>query len=378
MLDLKLVVVEDDEVLLNRITRILKREISEVYSFNNPDEALKKILEINPDIIVSDINMPGMSGLEMYKKLQDNNLKIPIILASAFSEPKYFLEAIKLKVKNFIVKPIDVDNLLKEINEFHDELNRKKELTKKERLIRIQSKMVAMGEMVQNIAHQWKQPLNTISICASSIQMGKELNTLNYEDELDEYMDNIMNAVEYMNNTINDFQNYLKPNKLETNFHLEETIKKVETLISGQCKAYDISIIKNIKNTDLSSYQNELLQVILNIIKNATDELIKLDTKKFIFIDIFEENGVAIIKIKDNAGGVLQEDMDSIFEAHITGKEDSHGTGIGLYMSKQIVENSLEGKISVENTTFTYEGNEYKGAEFTIKLKSLVNKSLEA
>ena len=374
MLELKLVVVEDDEVLLKRITRILKREIAEVYSFSNPDEALAKILEIKPDIIVSDIHMPGMSGLEMYKKIKDKNLDVPIIMASAFSEPKYFIEAIKLKVKNFIVKPIDVDNLLNEIRQFNKEIEEKKELSKKEKVLRIQSKMASMGEMLGNIAHQWRQPLNTISLSASTIQVGKEMKTIDYEEDLDEYLDNIMNSVEYMNTTMNDFQNYLKPNKLESCFYLEDTIKKVENLIIAQCKAYDIQLIKNIKNTHLCNYQNELLQVILNIIKNATDELIKIDTERYIFIDITEENNETVIKIKDNAGGIQQENIDSIFEAYITGKDETEGTGIGLYMSKQIVENSLEGKISAQNTTFTYDEKEYEGAEFTIRLSSLINK----
>jgi signal transduction histidine kinase len=377
MLDLKLVVVEDDEVLLKRITKILKREISEVHSFSNPDEALEKILEVVPDIIISDIHMPGMSGLvEMYKKISAENLNIPIIMASAFSEPKYFIEAIKLKVKNFIVKPIDIDNLLNEIKQFHVELEEKKALTKKEKVLRIQSKMAAMGEMLGNIAHQWKQPLNVISLSASTIQVGKEMKTIDYEKDLDEYLSNIMNSVDYMNTTINDFQNYLKPNKLESCFYLDDTIKKVENLIVAQCKAHDITVVKNIKNTHLCNYQNELLQVILNIIKNATDELIKINTKKYIFIDITEKDDVTIIKLKDNAGGILQDDVNSIFQAYVTGKEDSDGTGIGLYMSKQIVENSLEGKIFVSNTEYTYNNEKYKGAEFTIEVKSLINKLL--
>ncbi|MGB5918147.1 response regulator [Arcobacter sp.] len=378
MLDLKLVVVEDDEILLKRITRILKREISDVYSFNNPDDALNKIIEVRPDIIISDINMPGMSGLEMYKKLNDQNIKVPIILASAFSEPKYFIEAIKLKVKNFIVKPINIDNLLAEIKEFHDELEEKKELTKKEKVLRIQSKMAAMGEMLGNIAHQWKQPLNTISMCTSTMQLGKEMNNFDFENELDEYLNNIMESVNYMSSTINDFQNYLKPNKLETNFHLDDTIEKVEKLISAQCKAHNIKVIKNIENTNLSSYQNELLQVILNIVKNASDELIKMDSEKYIFIDIFEEDGEITLKIKDNAGGIKQKDISSIFKLYITGKDDTDGTGIGLYMTKQIVENSLEGKITVENIDFTYNDKKYTGAEFTIKIKSLINKLVDA
>jgi len=376
MIDLKLVVVEDDELLLKRITKILKREISEVSPFNNPTEALEHILEIKPDIIISDINMPGMSGLEMYKKLQDKDINIPIILTSAFSEPKYFIDAIKLKVKNFIVKPIEVDNLLKEIHNFNDELEQKKELTKKEHLLRIKSKMAAMGEMLENIAHQWKQPLNNISLSASSIQLGKEMKTLDYEKELDDYLSNIMNSVDYMSNTINDFQNYLKPNKLESCFYLVDTIKIVENLIMPQCKAYDIKIIKNIENAHLCNFQNELLQILLNIIKNATDELVKIDSERYIFIDIKESDNGAIIKIRDNAGGILVEDINSIFEAHTTTKEETDGTGIGLYMSKQIVENSLEGTITVSNEDYTYNDKSYRGAEFIINLKSLTNPSI--
>lgn len=130
MINLKIVVIEDDEFLLNKIARVLKREIMSVFTFKNPMEALEKIPELSPDIIVSDINMPEINGIELYKILKDQNIEIPIILASAFSEPEYFIEAIKLKVKNFIVKPIDLDDLIQELKLFEKELQSTEEQLK--------------------------------------------------------------------------------------------------------------------------------------------------------------------------------------------------------------------------------------------------------
>jgi len=370
MIEIKLVIVEDDKQLLKQISRILKREISEVYSLSSPEEALKRIPEIHPDIILSDINMPKMSGIDMYKELQNKNINIPIILASAFTEPKYFLEAIRLKVKNFIIKPINVDHLLSEIKNFEKELIEKKEHKTKEDLFVVQSRMAAMGEMLTNIAHQWKQPLNTISLCASSLQLDLELKPKNYEEEFPIYINHIIDSVKYMSTTIEDFQDYLKPNKLETCFYLKETFKKVEKLIDIQCKTNNITIIKNITNTNFCSYQNELIQVILNILKNSIDELIKKeDLDKYIFIDVYNKDKDIIIEIKDNAGGIDPSIINLIFNPYFSTKKDK-GTGIGLYMSKQIIEN-LNGKIEVDNSIYFYNNINYTGAIFTITLSPI-------
>jgi len=373
MINIKIAIIEDDEFLLNKISRVLKREITNVYSFNNPLEALDKIPEIIPDIIVSDISMPEINGIDLYKTLKEKNLDIPIILASAFSEPEYFIEAIKLKVKNFIVKPIDLDDLIQELKTFEQELKNSKEQLQREKMLVIQSKMAAMGEMLGNIAHQWKQPLNTISICASNLQIQKELGFIKDQDNIVEDMtNNISKSIRYMSDTINDFQNYLKPNKLESCFYLKDTINKVEGLLSALCKTNDIKIIKNLQeDIHLCSFQNELIQVLINIIKNAIDELINLkDTDRIIKIDIYSEDNDEIIVIHDSAGGIPNDIINKVFEPYFTTKKEE-GTGIGLYMSKQIVTAHLNGTISVTNEPFIIDNKEYKGAKFVIKLKSL-------
>ena len=215
-----------------------------------------------------------------------------------------------------------------------------------------------------------KQPLNSISICASAIQIGRELGNLDYENELDKYMQNIMDSVKYMGDTIYDFQNYLTPNKSESVFLLEDTFKIVKSLLISQLKSYDINLIENIDNIKFCSYQNELIQVLINLLNNSIDELISKDYLKYIFIDIFKENEEIVIQIKDNDGGIPEEIMSSIFDPYFTTKGESTGTGVGLYMTKEIIENKLKGKISVTNTEYIYNNKNYIGALFTIKLLS--------
>ncbi len=371
MIDLTVVIVEDDEFLLKKIAKVLSREVNQVFTFSHPKEALEKISEIKPNIIISDISMPEMTGIDMYKELRKLNLNIPIILASAFSEPEYFIQAIKLKVKNFIVKPIDLEDLIDELKQFEQELLNTQETLKRERILRIQSKMAAMGEMLANIAHQWKQPLNTISLCASNLQIECAMgNIIDEKHVLSEMTANIMNSVDYMSTTINDFQNYLKPNRLETCFYIKDTFKKVEKLIVSQCKTYDVDLIENIDDSYLCSFQNELIQVLINIEKNAIDEFAsqKELEERIIKIDVSsDQNDLITISIHDNAGGIPEDIISKIFEPYFTTKKE-FGTGIGLYMSKQIVENHLNGTISAKNEEIEYNGKKYLGAKFEIKI----------
>jgi len=371
MIDLRVMIVEDDEFLLKKIGKILSREISHIYTFKNPLEAINKVIEIKPDIIISDINMPEMNGVDMYKKLKKNNLDIPIILASAFSEPEYFIEAIKLKVKKFIVKPIDIEDLVDELRQFEKELLNEREALKQERMLMMQSKMAAMGEMLTNIAHQWKQPLNTISICTSNIKLEKEFGKIIDEDNtLDNMIENIMNSIQYMDTTLNDFQSYLKPNKLESSFYIKDTLEKVEKLIFSQMRIYKIEEIKDIEDFHLCNYLNELIQVLINIKKNAIDELVKQDKERLIKISTRKVNNEFIITVHDNAGGIPPEYIHKIFQPYFTTKKET-GTGIGLYMSRQIVENHLQGKLTVCNEEFNHNGNTHYGAKFEIHIESI-------
>ena len=242
-------------------------------------------------------------------------------------------------------------------------------LKEKEILLIQKSKMAAMGEMIENIAHQWRQPLSLISVVSSTLLLQKKLDMHIPKDEECEQLTKIGDTVNYLSQTIDDFRSFFKEKKLKENFLLEDSYKKVLNLMSSNFKAMQIDVIENIENVEIETFENELIQVIMNILTNAKDVLLSKgnDFRKLIFIEIYKESDKSIFSIKDNAGGIPIENIEKIFEPYFTTKGDE-GTGIGLHMSKEIIQNHMNGELKVENSTFDYQGEEYKGAKFTIIL----------
>ncbi|MFY9088908.1 sensor histidine kinase [Arcobacter aquimarinus] len=244
----------------------------------------------------------------------------------------------------------------------------KKELDKNQTLLHQQSKMAAMGEMIGNIAHQWRQPLSTITTASSGMVLQKEMGILT-DEFFYEASKKINTSAQHLSQTIDDFRNFFSPNKQKGKFFLRNTFLTTLDLISAQFNAKEINIIKNIEDVELYSYENELIQALINILNNSRDELLKRDSERYIFIDVKKaKNDKVDIIIKDNAGGIKEEYFDKIFEPYFTTKHQSQGTGIGLYMTEEIISKHLNGIIEAENVEFTYNDKQYKGASFTIKL----------
>ena len=254
----------------------------------------------------------------------------------------------------------------------NEELNEKIkiEIKKNEEKTRIsiqQSRMASMGEMLENIAHQWRQPLSTISVAASGIEIKKELNILN-DEELSDSLRHIKNATQYLSNTIDDFRNFFVKDKIPSNINIRNTLNKTIDLISSTLAKEEITLIRNIQNINFTSYENELIQVLMNIFINAKDALANRKSEKLIIVVIKQIEDNLVIKIKDNAGGVDSSIIDKIFEPYFTTKHQFNGTGIGLYMSKLIVEKHLIGEISVKNIDFIFNSKTYRGALFELVL----------
>lgn len=233
-----------------------------------------------------------------------------------------------------------------------------------------QSKMATMGEMIGNIAHQWKQPLSIITATATGMSIQKEIGQLK-DNDFFEGTKKINNAAQYLSQTIDNFRNFFNPNKEQESFKIKDTLEKTLDLISVQFNSKNILIIQNIEDIEMINYENSLIQVLINILNNARDELISKKYPKYIFIDVTrnKENKVEII-IKDNAGGIKEENIDKIFNSYFTTKEKSSGTGIGLHMTKNIITKQLNGQIEASNVDFEYENEKYTGAEFKIILNS--------
>lgn len=232
-----------------------------------------------------------------------------------------------------------------------------------------QSKMAAMGEMLENIAHQWRQPLSVITTSATGLKVQKEYQLLT-DDMLNQGLESIVSYAEYLSNTIEDFRSFFKKDKKKQYFKIYEVIDKTLFLVASKFKNRNIEVVIEKTDLEISGYKNEFLQVIMNILNNARDALenLPLDTRRIILIDILHINNKAIITISDNAGGIPEDIIDKVFEQHFTTKEDDNGTGIGLYMSKEIIEKHMEGQLEVENKDLEYKGQKSTGASFSIIL----------
>ena len=232
--------------------------------------------------------------------------------------------------------------------------------------------MVSMGQMIENIAHQWRQPLSLITTGVSGIKIKKELNDLD-DKFLYDTLDSILNTSKYLSNTIDDFRYFFKPQKKKENFYLENCCNKTVDLMNPNFLTRKIKIIKNIKNIKIFGYETELIQVLINILNNSKDALeFSQNEDKIIYINIFEENNKAIIEIKDNAGGIDEKIIDKIFEPYFTTKHQSQGTGIGLFMCQEIINKHMNGKIYISNTSFNYKNKSYKGTLTKIILENLI------
>lgn len=234
-----------------------------------------------------------------------------------------------------------------------------------EQLLIQQSRFAAMGEMIGNIAHQWRQPLNALALLLQNIAISYEMERLD-KALIQRVNDKGMLLINTMSTTIDDFRNFFKPNKEKELFNVETYIEKTLRMISGSFKNALIDIRFDLKSDlEVYGYPNEFSQVMLNILNNAKDALVERNVQeRYIFIESFSDASFAYIRISDNAGGIEQDVMAKIFDPYFSTKEEGKGTGIGLYMSKVIIETNMQGKLFVQNSD--------QGAIFSIRLKRKV------
>jgi len=229
-----------------------------------------------------------------------------------------------------------------------------------EQILIQQSKLAAMGEMIGNIAHQWRQPLNTLGLQIQDIADAYDFGELN-EAYLQKSVKESMRVIEKMSNTINDFKDFFKPDKKKSDFAVREALDEAVPIIDASLRNNFITLeIEIIEDCTVHGFMNEYSQVLLNMINNAKDALKKCERRdKTIRIVVDkDEEGRSRVRIYDNGGGIPEEIMDKIFDPYFTTKHKAEGTGIGLYMSKMIIERNMQGTITAQN--------EGEGALFTI------------
>ena len=245
------------------------------------------------------------------------------------------------------------------------------DLKRKENLMAEQTKLAAMGEMLGNIAHQWRQPLNIISMSSSNLKLKNDIGEL-CSSTLSESLSLILRTTNHLSDTIDTFNDFLKTDKEKSFFNINENIKNSISLVDSFFKNFNIDIILDLEEgIFINSLANEFSQAFINILNNAKDAivlnlkdneygLIKIKTKK---IDNFIE-----ISILDNAKGIEKDILNKIFEPYFTTKHKYQGTGLGLYMTRKIINSSMGGEITVQNKKFVHNQKKYEGAEFKIKI----------
>ena len=234
-------------------------------------------------------------------------------------------------------------------------------LRTKEQQFMQQSRHAAMGEMIGNIAHQWRQPLNALALTIQCMQLDYKGGNFSKKD-LDDCVINSMDLIEHMSRTIDDFTDFFRPDKEKISFNVRKEISKTLTLIGSVFNGHKIKIDVNQTGDPVTyGHPNEYSQVLLNILFNARDAILsKKILNSEIMINLFIEDGKSVVTITDNAGGIQEDIIDRIFDPYFTTKSADKGTGVGLYMSKIIIEKNMSGRLSARNTG--------SGAEFRIEV----------
>lgn len=345
------------------------------YVFVRGSSVVKNNLsEIDLDKKESKISLDGKNYYIDSIELLDYKGNVAAKMLISYDLAKYTKEFDEMLEKNilitlllivilFIILNIGLNYFLKKIDKLY--IN----ILKKDKMLLQQSKLASMGEMVGNIAHQWRQPLNVISTSASALKVENELGVLS-DENLNSTIDGIVNNTKYLSQTINDFMDFVRNDKKVVSFNIKDNINKNLEILKGSLKIHQINMIVECKDEYLKGFPNQLTQVFVNIIHNAKDALKEKDIEdRYIFVTTEKvDDNTLEIRIKDNAKGIDEKIIDKIFDPYFTTKADSQGTGLGLYMSYRIVNESMKGRITAENVEYEYKGEKFKGALFTLSL----------
>uniref|UniRef100_UPI0040478BD6 sensor histidine kinase n=1 Tax=Aliarcobacter sp. TaxID=2321116 RepID=UPI0040478BD6 len=286
-------------------------------------------------------------------KFYDFILAVSFVLAFFMA---FFSYIMILIIKDFVKKYKEqVQNREDELKSLNDNLSMKvengiEEGKQKDRKILQQAKLARIGSMISMIAHQWRQPLSELSGILMELETAVRFKKAD-EKHILTAIEKSDKMIEFMSNTIDDFRNFYKPDKVKEEFLVSISCKNAINIIDATLKNCDISLNINIKDDKrIFGYPTEFAQVVLNILSNAKDILMEKKIKNpRIDINIDSKGILSIITIKDNAGGIHEKNLELIFDPYFSTKDTSKGTGLGLYISKLIIERNMGGELSVYN-----------------------------
>ena len=366
---------------------------------NSAQEALNLHKPGRFDLVYIDLDLSDMRASELIKNIKNYDAKQKFILFASAQEAHLFYDIIKTGVSAFVAKPVSIENfsnitrciaqeivndayIEKYTQSLRDQIGEINEESELHRQLSIQQqKLSQTGEMISMIAHQWRQPLSAITAIIGGLRtrLGLELYLSaadpfkKLEEDLDSAFMKIEESAGYLSKTINDFRNFYRPDRLESRFNVAEVIERVCRMVLADKELHEIDLALNLDRTIvITSYESELMQVLINLLNNSRDAMReKAIAHPKLSISLRQGGAYIYIDVLDNGKGIDEKIIEKIFLPYFSTKSEKNGTGIGLHMSKNIVENHLKGSIKATNSQL------FSGANFQITLpKNTTGESL--
>jgi len=387
-----ILIVDDTETNIDILLEYLDDEYDVVVALDG-ESGLNIVSQEKIDLILLDIVMPGIDGYEVCKILKSNDetKNIPVIFITSSTDNEAIVKAYDVGGIDYISKPFKSRELLArvknqlELKSLIDTLEEKVEeqvskiLNIQEQMLQT-SRMAQMGEMISMIAHQWRQPLSAISAVTLGIETKVKIGVYNTNNEksLQACQDKILESsckinelVQGLSSTIDDFRNFFKPNKDIAITSVNLPITKALQIIETSLLSDNIKIVQELTSSkNIEMYDSEFMQVVLNIFQNAQDNFREKNVQNA-YISIFSKDTKTGIEVSftDNGGGISEDIIEKIFDPYFSTKIEKTGTGLGLSMSKIIVNKHHKGNMDVANTK--------DGVCFTVALKDKIHEKLK-
>ncbi|EDZ61427.1 multi-sensor signal transduction histidine kinase [Sulfurimonas gotlandica GD1] len=389
-LNISILMVDDEVELTKYYKEIAQRFFESVDIANSGAEALEMFKQNKYDIIYTDLNMPGMHGIELIKKVKEINPKQKFIVISASNESEKLMDLLSLNISGFIVKPFTINSfmhvsmeqisiilqaklLLEQANELNKDIVKiTKEKQDQEQMLIQQSKLAQTGEMISMISHQWRQPLSSITTTLSGLKTRLDLGIYEEEEnpveaitaDFNKAFEKIEDTAIFLSKTINDFRNFYRPDNKKTTIDICDAMDSVLRILNPNGNNIEVDYkCADVDNREVYTFEGELKQVFISIINNAVDALLEKNiTDAKISIYITQDADNIVVSIADNAGGIPENIIDNIFLPYFSTKSEKNGTGLGLHMAKTIIEHHVNGSLSVKNSEVS------NGAEFIISI----------
>ncbi len=365
---LSVLYVEDELELLRATSEFLEKLFGLVVCAKDGVEGLEKLEGAHFDLVITDINMPRLNGLDMIERMREKDYKTRVMLATAYGDDRYLLRAINLSVDGYIKKPLEFDGMMrvlsKIVNNIHNEKLVEKQAFDAQMVSFTQERFKSMNKLMNNIAHHWRQPLSLIMLETDNIS--EELQECNKE-KIEVSCKKINGEVKCLSQTISQFSELVHSKKVPTLFNLRSVFDYLVKISGEMFTATGIRVeIECDDGLMVETHERELKNVLFGLLANAKESLEKkkrLDVgfDGVIWLFAAVENEKVVIKIKDNGVGVDHDTRAEIFDPYFTTKFPSRGVGLSLCLFKMSVENELLGTI-ILNHDYT------DGAEFILEV----------